>query len=299
MAPSPSMIGSKRKRIMSIELEQLKQIIAIDRCKTLSAAADELHISQPALSRSVQRMEDELCVSLFDRSKNKMQLNDTGKLFVKYADRMVDTESEMVRAVRNFDRSQRTIAIGTCAPAPVWFILPLISSLYPEMAVSTELGMTEDVLNAFDKGIYQLAIIPYELKRDDIVCTHFIDEELYFALPKDHKYAGKKALHMSDMDGETMLLFSGIGFWYNMHREKMPHTHYLMQNERDAYNEIAKSSTIPCFASNLGISHDRTDSGRAIVPIIDEESRATFYCICHTRDFSKYKALFDSMPVEH
>ena len=63
-----------------IELEQLKQLIAFATYGTLSKAAKELYISQPALSRSIQKLEKTLGVELFDRKKNKMELNQNGKL---------------------------------------------------------------------------------------------------------------------------------------------------------------------------------------------------------------------------
>ena len=57
------------------ELYQLEQLLAFAECGTLSGAAERLHLSQPALSRSMQRLEGVLQVSLFDRQKNKIKYN--------------------------------------------------------------------------------------------------------------------------------------------------------------------------------------------------------------------------------
>ena len=282
---------------MSIELEQLRQITAIEKYGTVSAAAKMLNISQPALSRSMQRIEEELCVTLFHRNKNHIELNENGALFLDYAHRILGTEIEMVRSVRDFDRSRRTIAIGTCAPAPLWYLLPAVSELFPEMAVSTELGMTEDILSGFRSGTFQLAILPYDSKEDTLFSKHLIDEQLFISLPVSHPLAGRAALHLSDLDGENVLLFSGIGFWYNLHKEKMPHTHFLMQSERTAYNEIAKASTLPCFASDLSLSYDHEKSNRKIIPILDPESHASFYCICRKTEKARFQKLFSRFPI--
>lgn len=66
-----------------IELEQLKQLIAFAKHGTLSKASENLYISQPALSRSIQKLEKTLGVELFDRKKNKMKLNKNGKTVIK------------------------------------------------------------------------------------------------------------------------------------------------------------------------------------------------------------------------
>ena len=71
------------------ELHQLEQLIAVAECGTLSQAAGKLHISQPALSRSIQKLESELQAELFLRSKNKIELNDNGKLAVECARKVV------------------------------------------------------------------------------------------------------------------------------------------------------------------------------------------------------------------
>lgn len=63
-----------------IELYQLVQLLAVADCGTMSGAAEQLHLSQPALSRSMQKLEDTLQVTLFDRQKNKISLNKKGSL---------------------------------------------------------------------------------------------------------------------------------------------------------------------------------------------------------------------------
>ncbi len=66
-----------------LELNQLMQLLKIAECKTISSAAQQLHLSQPALSRSMQKLEDVLQVTLFDRQKNKISLNKNGELAVE------------------------------------------------------------------------------------------------------------------------------------------------------------------------------------------------------------------------
>ena len=68
-----------------MELYQLIQLLAIADCGTMSSAAEKLHLSQPALSRSMQKLEEELQVSLFDRQKNKISFNANGKLAIEHA----------------------------------------------------------------------------------------------------------------------------------------------------------------------------------------------------------------------
>ena len=101
-----------------LELYQLVQLLAIAECGTISKAAEQLHLSQPALSRSMQKLEEELQVTLFDRQKNKITLNKNGRLAVEQARRVVEQAQNLVDQVRAFDRSQRTISIGCWRASP-------------------------------------------------------------------------------------------------------------------------------------------------------------------------------------
>ncbi|MBQ9909813.1 MAG: LysR family transcriptional regulator, partial [Treponema sp.] len=71
-----------------MELVQLKQLVVIAEEKVLSHGAERLNISQPALSRSIQRLEDELGLPLFDRTKNSMVLNEAGAAIVEEAKKL-------------------------------------------------------------------------------------------------------------------------------------------------------------------------------------------------------------------
>ena len=112
-----------------MELYLLEQLIAFSRQGTLSGAAEELHISQPALSQSMKKLEESLGVSLFERSKNKIALNENGIMAVQLGEKLLEQSREMEERLRLFDRSRRTLSVGGCAPVPLWDLLPLLSRL--------------------------------------------------------------------------------------------------------------------------------------------------------------------------
>ena len=110
-----------------IEIYLLEQLVAFETYGTLSAAAEYLHISQPALSHSMQKLEELMGVPLFHRQKNRLALNENGRLTAEYARKILEQERDMVERVRLFDKSRRTITLGSCAPVPVSDIVPLLS----------------------------------------------------------------------------------------------------------------------------------------------------------------------------
>ena len=103
-----------------IEFNQLKHLVAIAKNKTISKAAEELLISQPGLTKSMQRLEEDLGLSLFNRKKNKIELNDNGLLAVEFAKKLLDGREEMIKELTK--HNQNYLSFASCAPAPLWGI---------------------------------------------------------------------------------------------------------------------------------------------------------------------------------
>ena len=280
------------------ELYQLIQLLAIAECGTMSGAAEQLHLSQPALSRSMQKLEDILQVTLFDRQKNKIALNKNGKLAVEQARRVVQQAHDLVEQVRAFDRSQRTISIGSCAPAPLWELASQVSQLYPEMTVSSEMKDTGVLLDGLKSGIYQFIILPFPSEEPGHCCFPFETEQLYFSLPPAHPLSGSKGLYFKDIDGESILLFSQIGFWREVCRQKMPLTRALVQTEQEDIQELVQASALPSFVSDLTMRWAGKPENRVVIPVLDPEAAVVYHFVCKKEEKKKLSALIQRIQTD-
>ena len=260
------------------EIYQLEQLFAFAECGILSGAAERLHLSQPALSRSMQRLEAELQVPLFDRQKNKIEFNENGRMAAEYARQVMEKCQDMISRVQAFDRSQRTILVGACAPVPLWEIPPLLSDLYPDRTISSEIRKNDVLLQGLRDDVYQLIILPYPVEESGISCVKYGEEHLYFSLPPAHPLSGSKGLCMKDLNGETMLLRNRLGFWRELTDQKMPDTRFLEQ-EDVAFEELVKSSALPSFTTDVALKRFGNPTNRVNVPILDEEANVTYYCL--------------------
>ena len=274
-----------------LELYQLEQLLAVSDCGTLSGAAERLHLSQPALSRSMQRLEADLQVPLFIRRKNKIELNDNGRMAVDHAQKILEQTQDMVSRIQAFERSRRTILVGSCAPAPLWEIPPLLSNLYPDMTISSEMRENDVLLQKLKDNVYQLIILPYPVQEPGIVCVKYGEEHLFFSLPPGHPLSASKALYMKDLNGETMLLRTRLGFWRQVTDEKMPDTRFLEQDEI-AYDELLRASALPSFVSDVALRREGNMLNRVNVPILDEEANVTYYCLCKSSGQNNLKGFF-------
>ena len=278
------------------EIYQLEQLLAFAECGTLSGAAERLHLSQPALSRSMQRLEAELQVPLFHRQKNKIEFNENGRMAADCARQVLDKCQDMISRVQAFDRSQRTILVGSCAPMPLWEIPAVLSDLYPDRTISWEMRENDVLLQGLRDDVYQLIILPYPVEEPGISCVKYGEEHLYFSLPPAHPLSGSKGLYMRDLNGETMLLRNRLAFWRDVTDQKMPDARFLEQ-EDVAFEELVKSSALPSFATDVVLRREGNPVNRVNIPILDKEANVTYYCLYKPRGRNDLSAFLKTLPT--
>lgn len=275
-----------------IELFQLEQLAAFARYGTLSKAAEALHMSQPTLTRSMQKLEAEFGVTLFRRSKNKLEFNENGELAAEYAGRILNQTRDMLDLVRARDRASRTLFFGTCAPIPACTLVQNAAQAYPNLTVSTESKENEALLAGLKEGTYQVIILPYLPEDAGLHWKEYGTESLAFALPQGHPLADREGLFMKELDGENMLLYEDIGFWHELPVKKMPHSRFLVQNDSFAFDELIQSSVLPSFVTDAAMRLYGPPENRKIVPILDPEATVTYYAVCLKTKLHKVRRLF-------
>lgn len=278
-----------------IEISLWEQLTAFADCGTLSEAAEKLHTSQPALTRSMKRLEAELSLSLFKRSKNHISLNATGRMAVNLARQIVEEDRELVLRLKAYDRSLRTISIGYCAPVPQMVMTPLINNLFEGMTISADMKEDEDFPARLLDGTYQLAVLHYPLTDDRFFCRKCGSETLYLSVPPSSPLAFYPEIHLSDLNGLSVLLLSRIGFWMNVVKEKAPKANYLLLVQASSFMELASHSGYPCFNSSYFIRRGSTIPGRINIPLADAEGHTDYYLACLSSETRRFSALFDQM----
>lgn len=280
------------------ELNQLEQLVTIAEAGTISKAAEILHLSQPALSRSIQRLEEELQVSLFDRQKNKITLNANGELALEYARKILSEAVSMSVRLQTFERSQHTLSLGSCAPAPLWRLSPTLSRLYPNMTIQSEIKTFEQLTSGLLNGSYQIIITTIPSDNSDILSFQYLEEHLYVALPPAHPLAAYKDLSLHDLNGQSMLILSKIGFWYDICKAKMPDSLFLVQEDIQVLDELRRSSALLFFSTNLTNLDTTKNENRVLIPLTDSEVNVTFYCHIKKSDSKRLERFVSALSTK-
>lgn len=263
-----------------LNLTELEQFVAFADCGTLAQASEQLHLSQPTLTRTMRHVEDAFGVSLFHRGKNRITLNETGQLAVSYARQLLSDAGQAVQAVQSFDRSLRTITVESCAPAPLWSLLPALSQQFPENTISSKLTDLQQILSDVASGKCEIGILPFACPNPAFLDAPYLEEHLSVCIPHGHPLSQQATLTFADLNGFNCLLRDKIGFWTDLCQKKMPCSRFLIQTNEFEFQELVRTSSLFCFQTNLASLQNVVPEARAAIPITDPEANVTYHIFC-------------------
>ncbi|MCH5186417.1 MAG: LysR family transcriptional regulator [Oscillospiraceae bacterium] len=276
-----------------IEIYLLEQLVGISEYSTLSEAAEHLHITQPTLTRSIRKLEKLLGAELFKREKNRIYINDTGRLAVKYAKRILESENEMINAIGSLERSRHTISIGSCAPAPHLIIEPKLKRAYPQMQITAEIRPEPELIDGLKRGNFQLITLTNVITEKGLYCKKIGTEHLRLSVLPAHPASAMDSVSFADINGGSYIVHKTLGIWEDIVCKHMPNARFIAQSGADEYAEVVNSSSLPTFDSDWGVIIYGQNTNRVSVPISDDAAKMTFYAVYKEIDRRRFDKLID------
>lgn len=269
-----------------LNLPELHQFVTYAEYGTLSAAAEILHISQPTLTRTMKHVEESFGAPLFHRGKNRIELTETGRLAVAQSRHLLEEADKAVQTVRTFEQSLHTIIVHSCAPAPLWSLLPNLSRRFPNNTITSQLSDIPEIIQDVRDGKTHIGILPEPISEiisdssdSELLCVPYVKEDLFVCFPETHALAHYDSVTFSQLNGFNCLLRDHIGFWNRMVKENMPASRFLIQTDEFEFQELVQNSTLLSFSTNLAGGNNAFPYRRTI-PITDATAHVTYHLIC-------------------
>ena len=185
-----------------MELDQLRYFLKIAESGSFTRAAEELGVSQPALSRSIQRLEEELGQPVLERKTRSVALTETGQLMQSRARQVLalidDTKAEI-----SDDGKTGTIRVGaipTVAPYLLPGLLKEFSARCPLAHVVVQEDTTDNLLKRCSQGEVDVAILALPIAVRYLDVEELFEEELFLVLPTGHPLANKNKISLTDIE---------------------------------------------------------------------------------------------------
>ena len=165
-------------------------IVAIAKYHSISKAAQELCITQPALTKYLKRLEDELGTKLFDRTITPITLTPAGKKFIEKAALILDIERSLqydLNQISTDVRGKVTVGMNTefCSNT-IPYVLPEFRFRYPEIQVNIREGHNQHLFNELEAGRIDIVYSAYSMSTNTFVYERIYSEPILLAIPIDH-----------------------------------------------------------------------------------------------------------------
>jgi len=194
-----------------MELRHLHYFIAVAEELHFGRAARRLFLAQPPLSQQIQRLEKELGVQLFLRSKRHVELTPAGKVFLEEARRTVAQAEQSIQAVRRADRGEighLTIGfVGSAAYSVLSTTLPGFQQQYPHVQMTLREMTTAQQVQALHNQQIDVGLIRSPLHDDALTLRALREEEFVLALSEAHALAKHPAVPLEALRNEPFICF--------------------------------------------------------------------------------------------
>lgn len=265
-----------------IENYLLEELVTFAECGTLSKTADKLMITQPTITRGLQKLEAEFGVPLFDRQPNRLTLTKAGKMAVEGAKQLLADNQKLVEQVKNYAESQRVIKIGGTAPGPLLLANELDLKHLDVDPATRDFLQASDVESLLKDRKYTMILSHEELQTDEIESLFIGKERLDVNLDQFTLLANQQSVSFNDLKDMSFIVLSDIGPWRQVIQDNIPGAKFLYQAEMAALQEITRYSNFPYFSTNVTETnaHRRSDDDdRTRVNISDEAAQMDFYAV--------------------
>lgn len=202
---------------MNINFELYKIFYTVVKCGNITKAAEELYISQPAVSKSIKKLEDSLGGKLFNRTKKGVMLTEEGKEFYSYVKTAMENFSNAENRFNDLINLETgTIRIGISVTLTKYFFIPYLEEfhkLHPNIDIKIYTEVTKILYKKLKDGIIDIVILnlPFMYEDDKEVTINKIKEvQDAFYVSKSFKELENKKLSLKDIE-DYKFLFQGTG----------------------------------------------------------------------------------------
>ena len=194
---------------INYDLPDLQAFVAVAERNSFRQAANDLFISQPALSRRIDKLEEALGVKLFERTTRRVQLTNVGQAFLVNVRDALNGLEDAVLGVADLAAHRTGTVTLACVPSAVWHFLPDVLKRYtaqfPKIRVRVHDESAQDVLNLVLTGEADFGICFTGAENPEINFQPIYVESYVMAMRRDHPLAGRKKLSWKDTVDERYI----------------------------------------------------------------------------------------------
>jgi LysR family hydrogen peroxide-inducible transcriptional activator len=237
-----------------MSLTELKFIVAVAQERNFRRAAEKCFVTQPALSLAIKKLEEELKIVIFERSRSDVTPTEIGEKIIEQAEKVLE-ETARIKQLAELGKNQLigTFKLGlihSIGPYLLPEIIPILRKSAPDMPLEVEENLTANLESQLKNGVIDAAIIALPFQVAGLQYKALYDEEFDVVVPSHHHWATRKHIKPEELSDEKVLLLNSGHCFSNQVTQACP--------ELSRKGEILQGNSLETIrnmvASNLGIT---------------------------------------------
>jgi DNA-binding transcriptional LysR family regulator len=193
-----------------MNLNQLKIFYLAAKQGSLSAAAEALYITQPAVTKGIQRLQEHYEIKLFNRFGKKMALTDAGEALYSIAESIFELENQAEESLRDFQQRKRGFIQILSSESFGSYYLPFIVDRFskenPRIRISVNLLPTEQIVEKTATLANDLGFISYPVPHKKLFTREVLEDSYQIIVPAGHPLASKSVIEPEDLSGHSLIV---------------------------------------------------------------------------------------------
>ncbi|PKG23386.1 LysR family transcriptional regulator [Niallia nealsonii] len=207
-----------------MEIRQLTYFIEVVKQKNITKAAEMLHISQPALSKVIKSLEEEVGITLIHRSNKTHELTDAGQIVYDYAVKIIAQVEEMSATLHDMTNLTRgTITIGIPPIIGSLFFPKVIAAFhraYPNIHINIKEYGAAKVTKSVEEGEFEIGVSVLPIENESLHIFPFVQEKMKLIVNEQHELSTRKVVHMKELRDVEFIFYSEEFALYEIMRTK-------------------------------------------------------------------------------
>ncbi|MCM3701562.1 LysR family transcriptional regulator [Paenibacillus macerans] len=189
-----------------MELLQLQYFLTVARLEHMTEAARSLHVTQSSLSKTIQRLEEDLGVPLFDRTGRNLRLNEFGSRFLRRAERALFELDQGKQEIRDLSSPEHgTIKLAVTNASTLPNILRDFRKKHPHTQFHVQMLTTQEMVALLQRGEVDFCLSSPPIQGDDIECQIVYIDPILVAVPKGHRLADRSSVSLTELKDEWFI----------------------------------------------------------------------------------------------
>jgi DNA-binding transcriptional LysR family regulator len=249
---------------MDLDLRKLRYFLAVADRLHFGRAAEQLHIAQPALSRQIRALEQDLGASLFVRNRHGVALTDAGRQLLADSAPLLASADAVRRRVTVADQGSRRLAVGFRTGIPVIPAAKAFEARHPDVVVDVQRIEWDDQAPMLLDGRIDVGYVRLPIDETALRVIPLYTEPLMVVLPAGHRLAGKEEIAEADLAGEPLVWHADS----STHPTRRPHpdSGLRVRGVEEKLEHVAAGRGISFVARSETLFYSRPDISYVPIP---------------------------------